>query len=236
MLYWSHPFPEIFMRPAARLLLLSFALAAPHLAAAQTTAAPLPEAPSPSHPTQPYFQPTAADNFRAYRRELIGPRPFIHAGIRAGIEQIRTVPDGWGQDFPGFAQRYGSAYGEAAIDTTVRFSMGTALHEDVRYLVCHGCSFGQKLRNAALYEVSARHGADGHRVFSVTPIVSSFSGPMIAYAAWYPPGPNYNTQGALKHSLFGLGTRIIFHMVREYTGDRESAAQRDARKYAAATP
>jgi hypothetical protein len=151
---------------------------------------------------------------------MFGPRPFISAAIRSGIEQARTVPVGWGQDFPGYAQRYGSAYGEQAINSSVRFALGAALHEDVRYLICHNCSFGGKLKNAALAEVSARHGADGHRVFSATPIVSSFSGPMIAYAAWYPPG--YDPSMAVKHSFLGLGTRIVFHMVREYWGDRKS--------------
>ena len=191
----------------------------------------LPEAPSASMALvngRPYRQPTARQNFIAYRQEMIGPRPFISAAVRSGIEQARTVPVGWGQDFPGYLQRYGSAYGEAAIDSSVRFAMGAALHEDVRYLLCHHCNFGGKLANAALAEVTARHGSDGHRTFSPTPIVSAFSGPMIAYAAWYPPG--YTERQAAGHAFLGIGTRIVFRMVREYVFDRDTPAEKAAKK------
>lgn len=219
-----------------RFILLAFFLSGALAAQGQDAEsfAALPEAPSallaagPQQPEPPpaksassgpanYLKPTAAENFRAYRREMIGPRPFIHAAIRSGIEQGRDVPTGWGQDFAGYAQRYGSAYGEAAIDTTVRYGLGAALHEDVRYLRCNDCDFGGKLKNAVLAEFTARHGADGHRIFSPTPIVASFSGPSVAYAAWYPPG--YTESMAAKHALFGVGTRIAFHLLREYIGE-----------------
>jgi hypothetical protein len=166
---------------------------------------------------RPYRKPTRHDDFVAYRQELIGPRAFLTTGVRAGIEQLRTVPTGWGQDFPGYMQRYGSAYGEHAINTSVRFGLAGVLHEDVRYLVCHDCTAGQKIGNALLAEFTARRGEDGHRTFSVTPIVAGVSGPLVAYAAWFPPG--YGTSQALQHASFGFGTRILFHMVREFVAD-----------------
>lgn len=194
---------------------------------AQTAPAPaaLPDAPSavmydklPMVNGRPYRKPTARQDLLAYRQELIGPRAFLSAGIRSGIEQARGVPTGWGKDFAGYAQRYGSAYAEETIDSSVRFAIAGALHEDVRYLVCHECTAGQKVRNAFLAEVTARHGADGHRAFSVTPIVAGVSGPLVAYSAWYPAG--YGTSDALRHATFGLGTRILFHVVREFLADR----------------
>jgi len=169
---------------------------------------------------RPYFQPTNHQQLKAYEHDLVlGPRPYIHAAIRATIEQVKTIPVGWGQDFPGFLQRYGSAFGEAGIDTSVRYGLAHVLHEDVRYLICHKCSVGEKFANAALYEVTARHGADGHRTFSMTPIVASFSGPMVAYAAWYPPG--YDSKMAIKHVPFGIVTRFLFNSVREFLFDRD---------------
>jgi hypothetical protein len=167
---------------------------------------------------RPYRKPTAREDLRAYEHELVGPRPFIAAAIRSGIEQIRPVPIGWGQDFPGYAQRYGSAYGEEAIDSSVRFGLAGVLHEDVRYLLCHGCSAGEKLRNAFLSEFTARHGENGHRSLSLTPIVADFSGPLVAYSTWYPPG--YTTGDAAKHATFIIGTRIAFHALREFLPER----------------
>ncbi len=221
-------FSSFFSRPAAMLLRAALTLACALPVVAQSAPAPLPDAPSTVLVNgRAYRKPTAKEDLRAYRGDLFGPRPFIHAAIRSGIEQIRTVPVGWGQDFPGYLQRYGSAYGEAAIDTSVRYGLGSLLHEDVRYLVCHDCSFGDKLENAMLYEVTARHGVDGHRTFSVTPIVASFSGPVVAYAAWYPPG--YTTGMAAKHAFLGIGTRVVFNLIREYTRDRDTPTEKAAK-------
>ena len=192
------------------------ALLAPEAPAAQAPTAGLPVVNG-----RPYRKPTRREDFNAYRHDMIGPRPFIGAAIRSGIEQARDVPIGWGQDFPGYIQRYGSAYGEAAIDTSVRYGMAAALHEDVRYLSCHACSAGEKFANAFLYEFTARHGDDGVRSFSPTPIVATFSGPLVAYAAWYPPG--YTSEMALKHATLGFSTRILFNIVREFAFDRDNS-------------
>jgi len=193
----------------------------------------LPDAPSANLAIvngRPYRRPTRTQDFKAYQHEVIGPRAFISAGIRSGIEQGRTVPTGWGQDFPGYMQRYGSAYAESTINTSVRFGLAAALHEDTRYLICHKCSLSAKFRNAALAEVTDRRGEDGHRVFSVVPIIANFSGPLVAYAAWYPPG--YEPADAAKHSSLGLIFRFAGHMVRETLLDRDT----DAEKRAAAQP
>jgi hypothetical protein len=208
--------------------LLVFIAAFSPLASAQT--ASLPNAPSVVEyrragtmaDGQLYRKPTAREDLRAYEHDLIGPRAFIAAAIRSGIEQIRPVPIGWGQDFPGYAQRYGSAYGEEAIDSSVRFGLAGVLHEDVRYLLCHGCSAKAKIENAFLSEFTARHGEDGHRSISLTPVVADFSGPIVAYSAWYPPG--YETGDAAKHATFIVGTRIAFHIVREFLADRHPKA------------
>ena len=206
------------------------ALLAPEAPAAQAPTAGLPVVNG-----RPYRKPTRREDFNAYRHDMIGPRPFIGAAIRSGIEQARDVPIGWGQDFPGYIQRFGSAYGEAAIDNSVRFGLGSLLHEDVRYLICHHCTTGAKFANAALYEVTARHGPDGHRVFSPTPIAASLSGPLVAYAAWYPPG--YTTRQALGHVPVGVVTRFLFNCIREFAFDRDTPAEKAAiQKIAAATP
>ena len=221
-------FYALFNRPLVVLFSAALAVVFVLPACAQKTPAPLPDAPSTTLVNgRPYRKPTAKEDLRAYRGDLFGARPLIHAAVRSGIEQIRTVPVGWGQDFPGYMQRYGSAYGEAAIDNSVRYGLGSLLHEDVRYLVCHDCTFGDKLANAALYEVTARHGADGHRTFSMTPIVASFSGPEVAYAAWYPPG--YTPEMAAKHAFLGIGTRVLFNLLREYTRDRDTPMEKAAK-------
>ena len=199
------------MHRPSRIAITLFLLAAPVLA--QNA---LPDAPSTVN-GRAYHQPTRRQNLLAYRHEVIGPRPLIGAAVRSAIEQIRTVPVGWGQDLPGYAQRYGTAYAELTIDSSVRFGLAAALHEDTRYLICHGCSFGQKLDNALLAEVTDRHGPAGDRRFSPVPIVAEFSGPLVAYSAWFPPG--YGPGDAARHATLGIAIHVVGHMVREELAD-----------------
>jgi len=184
---------------------------------------PEPPSPSPGVPvlfyTAGYDPPTHQDSLHAYTMELIGPRPFLSAGVSAGIEQARNIPKGWGLDLPGYLQRYASAYTESAIDSSTRFGLASLFHEDVRYFPCYRCSIWDKYENAVLAEVSVRRGEDGHRVFSPTPILAGFSGPLIAYNAWYPPG--YSNRDALHHAALGFITRIGFHLVREFLAERK---------------
>jgi hypothetical protein len=199
----------------------------------------LPDAPS-VDPNLPlidgrfYRQCTGKQQFAEYTRDTFGVRSFLAAGVRAGIEQYSTVPTGWGQDMPGYGQRYGSAFAEAAIDNTVRFGMAAVFHEDVRFLICHRCSAKDKLQNALLMEFTARHGADGHRTLSATPLIAGFSGPLIAYTAWYPPG--YTPSLAAQHSALGFGTRIGFHLLREFLFDRDTKEEKAARKASTTAP
>lgn len=219
-------------------LTLAFLLATSLAATAQTAliaANTLPEAPTPQRggpkletyaPTvmvngNPYRFPTPKEQFQVYEHELLSTRSVFHAAIRAGFEQIKPTPAGWGQDFPGYMQRFGDAYGEAAISSTVRYGLSSTFHEDNRYLICHQCSAGAKLANAALAEFTARHGADGHRAFSPTPIAASLSGPLIGYAVWYPAGDN-TSKLALRHVVFNVSTRFAFNAAREFLFDRDS--------------
>jgi len=217
------------MRAAIRIGVFAAAVFPMHAQSRRATSDTLPDAPSATLTIvngRPYRHPTRKQDLKAYQHEVIGPRAFIGAGFRSGIEQIRTVPTGWGQDFPGYMQRYGSAYGEITIDSSVRFALAGVLHEDTRYLICHKCSLSAKFKNAALAEVTDRRGDDGHRVFSVVPIVADFSGPLVAYAAWYPPG--YGPEDAAKHSALGLVIHFAGHMVRETLFDRDSKAEKAA--------
>lgn len=166
-----------------------------------------------------YEPPGNKVKFKSYLQDMIGVRPFASAIFRSGVEQYRERPTGWAQDGPGYAQRFGSAYGEAAIVTTTRYALAAALHEDARYLLCHHCSTREKLKNAILSEFTEHRGPEGRRVFSPTPIVANFSGPMVAYAAWYPPG--YGMADAAKHSTLGFGTRIASRVMRELFLDRD---------------
>jgi hypothetical protein len=166
---------------------------------------------------RPYDQPSAKDQFLDYLRDSYGPPAFVRSTARALYNQALDGPSGWGQDFPGFMQRFGSNVAITAIDGNVRYGMEAVFHEDLRYIPCHGCSVKRKLENALLSEVTARHDDDGHRFFTLTPAIADFSGPIIAHSLWY---PDFNPFGGVVATRTVAATRVGQHLFTEFIWER----------------
>jgi hypothetical protein len=137
---------------------------------------PLPDAPVPVQQqitahrsvvinTRPYQRPTHMEQFRDYVQDSYGLPAVANTTVRALFAEGTDKPKGWGQDWPGFGQRFGSAAAVTAINGNVRYGMETVFREDMRYIPCHGCTKKKKVENALLAEITARHDDNGHRFF-----------------------------------------------------------------------
>jgi len=166
---------------------------------------------------RPYDQPTHRNQFYDYLRDSYGLPALARVTVRSLYEEARDKPSGWGQDFPGFAQRMGSNAAITAINGNVRYGMETLFREDMKYIPCHGCSVKRKIGNTLLAEVTARHDVDGHRFFTLTPVISDFSGPIIANTVWY---PNHDPMGGVIASRTVFATRIGAHLFTEFVLER----------------
>ncbi len=166
---------------------------------------------------RPYEPPSYKVQFHDYLRDSYGWPAMVRSTVRALYSEGQDGPSGWGQDFPGFSQRFGSNVAITAIDGNVRFGMEVLFHEDLRYIPCHGCSVKRKLENALLSEVTARHDADGHRFFTLTPAIADFSGPIIANASWY---PNHDPFGGVVGTRTVAATRVGSHLFTEFVWER----------------
>ena len=166
---------------------------------------------------RPYERPTGKAQFHDYLRDSYGWPAFARSGVRTLYNQAQDGPSGWGQDFPGFMQRFGSNVAITAINGNVRYGMEELFHEDLRYIPCHGCSIKRKLENALLSEVTARHDSDGHRFFTLTPAIADFSGPIIAHSVWY---PDFNPFGGVVATRTVAATRVGQHLFTEFILER----------------
>ncbi len=166
---------------------------------------------------RPYQRPTHRDQFDDYLRDSYGWPAFARSTARALYSEARGGPKGWGQDFPGFSQRFGSNVAITAIDGNVRYGMETLFHEDMRYIPCHGCSVKRKIRNALLAEVTARHDSNGRRFFTLTPAIADFSGPIIANAFWY---PNHDPFNGVIGTRTVAAARVGGHLFTEFVWER----------------
>jgi hypothetical protein len=167
---------------------------------------------------RPYVRPTNRQQFIGYLKDSYGLPAFAGAGFRSVYGQLRGKPDEWGQDWPGYGQRFGSALAVSAINGNVRYGMETLFHEDMRYIPCHGCRAKKKIENALLAEITARHDSDGHRFFTLTPTIADFSGPIIAHSFWFPQ-PSGPIDGVVAARLV-FATRIGGHLFREFVLER----------------
>jgi hypothetical protein len=167
---------------------------------------------------RPYQPPTGRQQFRDYLKDSYGLPAMASSVVRSLFAQASQTPSGWGQDWPGYGQRFGSAVAVTAINGNVRYGLETIFHEDMRYIPCHGCSVRRKIGNALLAEITARHDKDGHRFFTVTPIVADFSGPLVAHSFWFPPG--HGPVDGLVATRTVLATRVGGHLIREFILER----------------
>jgi hypothetical protein len=166
---------------------------------------------------RPYERPSAKVRFKDYLQDSYGLPALARTSVRALYAEGRDKPEEWGQDWMGFGQRFGSSAATTVIDGNVRYAMETIFSEDMRYIPCHGCSAKRKIESALLAEITARHERDGHRFFTLTPVISDMSGPIIANAFWLPgKSPVDGVVGA--RLIFA--TRIGGHLFREFVLER----------------
>jgi hypothetical protein len=166
---------------------------------------------------RPYVRPTAKQQFHDYFRNTYELPGLASTSVRALYAQGTDKPDEWGQDWPGFGQRFGSAAATTVIDGNVRYGLEMLFKEDMRYIPCHGCSIHRKIENALLAEVTARHDSDGHRFFTLTPTISDMTGPIIANAYWV---PDHTAIDGFVGSRLVFATRIGGHLFSEFVLER----------------
>jgi hypothetical protein len=160
---------------------------------ASTTAAPV---------DLTYVRPTKKTRLRNYLFDAFGPYPITGAAIAGGINQASNAPPEWGQGAAGYGRRFGSDFGIAAVTTTTRYTLATALHEDTLYYRCECKGLFPRLKHAVISTFTGRRGEDGHRYFSFPALAAPYAGTMTAVYAWYPN--RYGAKDAFRMGNYSL--------------------------------
>lgn len=201
-----------------------------HLAFTQVNAQPAPKAPTADNPAtavildqptiingRPYVRPTRKDQFRDYLRDSYGLPALARTVASAAYAQAVDDPACWDQNWRGFGQRLGPSAANTAIGGNVRYGIELIFREDMRYIPCHGCSVKRKIANALLAEVTARHNSEGHRFFTLTPVISDMSGRIIVNTFWI---PDRDPIDGVIRSRLTFATRIGGHLFSEFVLER----------------
>jgi hypothetical protein len=147
-------------------------------------------------PDLTYTRPQEKTKIENYLFDAFGPYPAAGAAFASGIGQARNTPPEWGQGAEAYGKRFGSAFGIAAISTTMRYGLAEAFREDTLYYRCECKGVFPRLRHAVISTLTARRSQDGHSVFSFPALLAPYAGSMTAVYAWYPS--RYNGKDALR--------------------------------------
>jgi hypothetical protein len=161
-----------------------------------------------------YVRPTQAIMARNYAFDAFGPYPVAGAVFAAGIGQISNSPPEWNQGLKGYGRRFGSDFGIAAVGTTTRYALSEAFRQDSLYYRCECRGVFPRLRHAVLSTLTARHGEDGRRIFSLPALVAPYAGSMTAVYGWYPD--RYNAKDGFRIGNYSLLSYVGGNIALEF--------------------
>jgi hypothetical protein len=143
----------------------------------------------------PLFPLTNQQRAEVYARQtFITAGPYIEKLFVAGIDQARGVPAQWGGGMAGYADRFGSRYGQFAISNTFHAIGNAALGYEPRYDLCRCTGFWPRTRHAVVMNF-VNYNRTERELRPATPLyVGSFGAGMIS-SVWLPAHRNPWGQG-----------------------------------------
>lgn len=157
---------------------------------------------------------SAGQKFSLAWKSAIDPTTFVITGIAAGIEQgLDTFPE-WGQDWPGYGQRFGAAYASGTINLALTADiLPTLLHQDPRYFYKGTGSIGSR----ALYSITTStitcKGDNGKWQPNYSNVVGTFAAGGIS--TLYYPGNN-SASLVLFNGLINLASEAANGLIQEF--------------------
>jgi hypothetical protein len=204
-------------------LILGLAISSPNLMAQLAPAEALPSAdatavgpstrPLYPSPILAYAPPTEKEKLRLFAFDAFGPYEFAKAALAGGLDQETNSPPEWGGGAGPFGERVASNFGIQLVTTTTNYGLAEILREDAAYYRCQCKGFFPRFGHALISTLTARHGQDGHTIFSVPGLVSPYAGTMTALA-WYPA--RYNVKDGFRMGNYNLLTQAAGNVAMEF--------------------
>lgn len=172
---------------------------------------------APKQPSPNYTRPTHRAMVDNYLFDAFGLYAMGGAVVAAGFNQWSNSPPEWKRGAEGFGKRFGSDFAMAAVGTTTRYALSEVLSEDARYFRCDCRGVLPRLNHAVISTVTARHGQDGHRLFSFSALMAPYVSSTTAVYGWYPD--RYGEKDAFRMGNYTLLTYIGGNIAREFLSD-----------------
>jgi len=143
------------------------------------------------------------------------PVTFFTTGVTAGIEQWQGDFSGYGQEFSGYAKRYGATYGDRLSSTFLGAALlPSLLHQDPRYFYRgHG-----RIVVRALYAISTVavcKGDNGHWQPNYSNVGGNLGAAFIS-SLYYPSSDQHSAQVTVDNTLIGVATGAFGTLFQEF--------------------
>lgn len=157
---------------------------------------------------------SARQKFKLAARSFTDPVAFVTTAGIAGAEQVNNTFPEYGRGLPGYARRFGAAYGDAVISrTTGSVLFASLLHQDPRYFVMGTGTTGRRAWHAISSSFTQR--SDRSRRWQPAYSIILGNAATGALASTYHPGTDPG-QLVLDDTLIGLGGRAFDNIFREF--------------------
>ena len=154
------------------------------------------------------------DKFFLFLRDSVDPETFLAAGFDAGISQARNDDPTFGQEFGGYAKRFGASYtDEVQFRFFKEFAYPTIFSEDPRYYRMGQGPKGRRFLHAVRHSVVA-YNDHGEPMFNFSEWLGEVSATSLSNL--YHPGQKRGIGPAAENVAVGVGMDIGFDELREF--------------------
>jgi hypothetical protein len=158
---------------------------------------------------------TRKQKFKLALRVSYDPVTFFTTGVAAGIEQWQDDFSGYGQEFSGYAKRYGATYGDRLSSTMLGAALlPSLLHQDPRYFYRgHGPVVVRALY--AISTVVVCKGDNGHWQPNYSNVLGNLGAAGIS-SLYYPHSDQHSIQVTVDNTLIGVATGAFGTLFQEF--------------------
>jgi hypothetical protein len=156
------------------------------------------------------------EKWRFYLRSTYGPVSVGSSLILAGIKQAQPDVPEWGGGMQGYGKRFGSSFGQNAINRSIRMALNGLFREDPRYLPSGGSGYFHRSLDAVHQEFWVRKDSGGSRI-AFSRFAGIFGAACIA-TRWSPE--SYRTASVcLTSGMISLGLDTAKNVFYEFWPD-----------------
>jgi hypothetical protein len=169
---------------------------------------------------------TAGQKFKVVGRSLIDPSEFVLIGFVAGLGQASNSDSSYGQGAQGYAKRYGTAYGDNAIENFVASAaLPSLLHQDPRYYQLGRGGFMKRTKHAFERVIITRSDS-GQSQFNYSEVFGAGIAASISTYSYHPAQDrNFGTVA----SVWGtqMGWDVATYLIKEFWPDLRRRHQKN---------